>query len=249
MYDETKFTDKPINLSVAEGTKGLHIKYEEIRTKEVIQWNPRSYELHSVDSIAEFVKQKGTKENTIVFYDESKVEVVLDETINDRPLDTLKYSYQKSMQLIDWNKVLDNWLTQKDFVRFLKSREDEEIVPNKENLIIQFSKLNLVTNIVGEYHQDDHGNVTFAYKESQGKEGIANIPTQLLINIPFLNGSEFEQVVELDIELKRPKSEDEKPMIKITCPKYQLYLKRAIDNETDKLKELLEGYIILNGCK
>lgn len=244
MNNETKFVDKPINLNVPEGTTDINIAYEEKATRRLVQWNPRDYTFNSVQSFADFVVAKCEEGKAVIVYNDGYIKAVMDETVQDRPLEYATYKYKKSLAFIEWSKALGTRLTQKEFVKFLKSREPNE---NVENLIMQFSKLNLVTSIIGEYHQDDNGNLTFAYKETTGQEGVASIPNRIIIDIPLLNESEFTQEMEIEIELIRPKSEDDKPMIILTCPRAELYIKRAVENEVEKLKEELIGYLVLAG--
>lgn len=242
-----KVAEKPFNITMPEGTKDINITYEEKQTKKINQWNIRNYVFNSVQSFADFINAKCIEDKTIIVYNDEYIKAVLDETVQDRPLEHAKYEYQRSLEFKAWGNIFGKRLLQKDFIKFLKSREPNEIVGNVENISMQFSKLNMITSIVGEYCTSDNGDVTFAYKETTGKEGVASIPTSMKIQIPLLNESDYVQEMEIEIEITRPKSEDDKPMIILTCTREELYLKRAIAAEVEKLKNELAGYMVLSG--
>jgi hypothetical protein len=169
--------------------------------------------------------------------------VIFDDTIMDKPLDTASYHFQTSDELDEWREVFSRKLGQKHLVDFFKRRPDGE-VEDLESLIAKLQKMKLVTEIVGDYQYDDRNNVSFFFKSKDG-EGSVALPTMFLITIPLLNESEYKATIEVELELVKPKSEDEKPEIVLTCPKLSRYIKEATKYEVNRMNEELEGYLIL----
>lgn len=240
--------DKKININLKEGTETLKVVYEPIQERKIHNWNPREYKLESLKAVVDLVKRKGSIGNTVVFYsiEKSRVIVVLDDSIQDRPLDISEYIFARSDDLKDWARLFGNRLSQKQLVDFLKQREDTE-VPERENLILNIQKLKVITEIVGNYEFDDNGNISLMYKETNGKEGMMSLPNKFSICLPILNESDYKPVLDIELELIKPKAENEKPVIILSCPKLDRHIKNAIEYEISNLKTELKGYLLLSG--
>lgn len=228
----------------------VHVKPGEgnmvtVLSGEVFRFDGTGYSLNSIPSVIALVKSKGSKEHTVIFYDESQIGVILDDSIMDRNQDKAFYSYKFADAFMEWKKILDRAMNQKEFVDFLRRRPTEEsyII---EPLLAQVQNLKLMTKIIGEYQYDDNNNITFMFQTKDG-ESKTKLPAKIQLFMVILNESDFSQSVEFELELKKPKSEEEKPLFTITCPKLQRYIKQATDYEISKLKQELEGYLVLAG--
>jgi hypothetical protein len=105
-----------------------------------------------------------------------------------------------------------------------------------------------VTNIEGDFSFEDRNNYTFNIKVLESKaEGTIRIPKTFEARIELLNGSGFVQNIEIEVEVSRPKDQNEKPGFKLSCPKFNKYWNLAKKNEFTKLTELLPGYLIVLG--
>jgi len=232
----------------------VHIKPEftqegiiEIRNAEfkIHQFQGTGYSLKSIGSIVDLVKRKGTSRNTVLFYTGEAVQVILDDGIMDRPQDRAYYDFCISNEYSEWKKILNTPLSQKDFIKFLQRRPEGEL-PGIENLLVSIQYLKLATQMVGDYQYDDNNNLTFMFKVGD-VEGSAKLPHVITVNIPLLNESDLITSLEIELELNKPKSENDKPTFVLTCPKLSRYLKEATDYEIEKMKEALPGYLILAG--
>lgn len=212
---------------------------------EVYQFKGTKYGLDSIDSIIKLVEQRGSKERTLIFYDDQQVQVILDDSITERPQDVVSYRFKLSDDLKEWQEVLDTPLNQKQFVDFLRRRPEKEIA-EIESLLASVQCLKLATEIVGDYQYDDSNNITFMFK-TRDTEGSAKLPSVLNVYLALLNESNLVQCIEMELEMRKPKSENEKPAFVLTCPKLDRYLKIAKEYEINKLKHALEGHIILAG--
>lgn len=228
------------------GTETVHIVQEPVATRRVHEWNPVKYNLNSMSAVIDFVERKGTVENTVVFYNGSDVRVILDDSIQDRPLDQAMYPFNLSDRFKNWGEVFGRRMNQKDLANFLRRLELDEL-PDRDMLVANIRKLQVITEIKGDYEYDEAGNVSVMYKESNGREGLMALPSLIEPYMPILNESNYEASIEVELELIKPKSEDEKPAIILTCPKKDLYIKDAIEYEVHRLKEALPEHLILAG--
>ncbi|ABR48550.1 hypothetical protein Amet_2396 [Alkaliphilus metalliredigens QYMF] len=235
-----------VKVEVKEGTETLKLIHEPMQTRKIHEWNKRDYDLESLQAVIDLVERKGTLENSMIFYSTSSIRVILDDSIQDRPLDHATYKFQISDELHNWKQVFGQRLKQKELVDFLKRLDDDE-VQNREELIMNVRKLQVMTEIKGEYRYDDDGNVSVMYKESNGREGLMALPRYIFITLPILNEGDHKPTLELELELIKPKAEDEKPAIVITCPKLKKHMDDAVKCEIDKLKSALPEHLIIAG--
>ncbi len=211
----------------------------------VHQFRGTDYRLDSTASVVQFVKTKGSPEHTVISYNDTAIKVILDDTVVDRPQDVAVYGFTPSQDLIDWKAILDRPLYQKEFVDFLKRRDSFE-VRNVESLIAAVQKLKVNTQIVGDYQFDDNNNFTFMFRSQDG-EGSVRLPSVFSVWITLLNESEHKAALDVELELRKPTSEKERPAFVLTCPKLPRYMKDAVQHEVKRLKEALPGYLILAG--
>jgi len=83
--------------------------------------------------------------------------------------------------------------------------------------------------------------------KSKDGEGNVKLPSVIIATIPLLNESDLIIPLEVELELRKPKSENEKPGFVLTCPKLSRYIREATDHEVEKMKEALDGYLIMAG--
>lgn len=238
--------DYTIHVTPKEGTETVRIIHEPVATRKVHEWNRREYSLTSMQAVVDLVTRKGSTENTVIFYDRDAVRVVLDDTVQDRPQDIAEYQFTLSDQMQNWMSIFSTRLNQRQLVHFLKRIEPSEL-ENVDMLIANVRKLQVVTAITGDYEFDEHGNVSVMYRESNGKEGLMALPAMMEPCLPILNESDFELVIGVELELIKPKADDERPLVVLTCPKMDVYVKEAVAYEVCKLKQLLPEYLILAG--
>lgn len=218
---------------------------EEYQTRKVHDWNPRRYDIESMESLIQLVRAKGTPDKTVMGYTLNQVQTIFDDTIENRPLDKATYNFSHADELIDWRGIFGKRINQKELIDFLKRREDEE-VENREQLIANAQKLKLVTKVIGDYTYDDNNNVSFFFESKDG-EGAVMLPSTIYVTIPILNESTYSATMEVEVELIKPKSEDEKPQIIFKCPKLKKHIKDAVKHEIDIMKKELPEYLILAG--
>lgn len=214
--------------------------------KKVFYPDGTSYKLDTIDAIAELVKFRGKPETTLIFCNEKRIGIILDDSVMDRQQDVARFAFEFSDEYKEWQSVLGQQLSQKKFVDFLKLREPEE-VDDLDLLLGQTQNLAFATSIVGEFGYEDSNNITVVFK-AKDVEGTAKIPQKFFIKIPLVFGSDLKVFMEIQLDLQKPREENQRPLFNITCPKFHRYWNEAVNHETDRLKTLLSDYKIVSGA-
>lgn len=146
-------------------------------------------------------------------------------------------------QVTQDNKLkTDKPVEQVDFLR----RHPEDTIENFEPLLAAVQTFKVATQISGEFGYEDSNNIRVVFKMGE-KEGSVHLPKVLYITVPLIYGSAKRFTVEIELEFTVPKAENEKPMFKLTVPKWERYWKDAVDHEVSVLKNALGEHLILDG--
>lgn len=235
--------DKQINVTPVGDT----LVIREGRASEIFQYQGFKYTADSTDSLVALVKSKANQPNCIVAYNEKGFAVILDDKVTDRKQDRLVHEFKKSQQYQEWANVLEKGAVfdQKNLIDFLRRREEGEI-ESIDQLMAAVQNFKYVTNIAGDFTYDDRNNYTFSVKIGDA-EGTVRLPQIVLAYIEVFNESGFEQQMEIELEVHRPKNEGEKPGFLLSCPKLRRYMKEAVEFEINKVKKDLDGYLVVAG--
>ena len=214
---------------------------------KIYEYSGFDYTADSKTSLIALVQSKSVKENCVVFYNTNGFNAILDDKVIARNQDHVAYGFKKSQQYQEWKEILERGSVfgQKNFIDFLRRREPGEI-ENIESLIAAIQNFKYVTNISGDFTYDDRNNYTFAFKIGDA-EGTVRLPQIMMANIEVFNESEFIQMMELELEVQKPKSEGDKLAFFIHCPKLSRYSKKAVEHEIEVVKAELDGYLIVAG--
>jgi hypothetical protein len=234
-----KVMNEVINIKT-EGDK-LHIIHSDMH---IFQYEGFNYTVEDTESIIGLVNRYGSQYNTVIFVNKNRIRVIFDDSVTTMPQDTAECKFQLSDDALDWFGCFRSPLSQKDFIGFLRRRSEGEI-ENLDALLASVKVLKIATETIGDYKYDECGNITFMYKTKE-KEGVCTIPSVLNVTIPMLNNDSVMNI-EMELEIIKPKSEDEKPAFMISCPGWSRYYKQAVEVETKKLKDALPEYLILAG--
>jgi hypothetical protein len=236
-----------ININVEPKDGEVFVKYQE--PTEYIE-QPFRYHLRSTQSLIDLIKSRGYEEYSQIFYMDSggtpRVEVIMDDSIDDRDKDTAIYPFEHSDELKEWEDILDRQIGQKDFIDFLNRRDPEQECPAAVALLGAVQQLKIATQITGDYSYDDNNNYTFGIKV-RDTENFTRIPSVIEIHVPILNESDLIADIPIELEITKPKDQTEKPTFKLSCPRLQRYIKTAVKYEIDKIREALPGYNIMAG--
>lgn len=211
------------------------------------------YSLRSTQAVIDLIKKRGSQENTLIFYvdaDKPQVQVVLDDKVVDRDKDIADYRFAKSDVLKEWEEVLGNpqGIDQKGFIKFLKRRKLEEFENSTmlQQLLAISQQLNLATviNFDSVYENENNKEVSFKIKDV---DTSTTIPETFLLDIPLLNESDLKCVIDIELELVKPREEGQKARFVLSCPMLPKFMKEAVRYEIGKIREALPGYELLAG--
>ncbi len=239
------YNDSKQQFNITPASDALIVRHGE--APKIFVYDGFSHTADSTESVIALVRAKGVQPNTVIAYNEKGIKVILDDTIRDRSQDRVTYNFKLSQQYEEWKSILTDGIVfdQKQFIKFLQRRQPGEI-ENIEQLIVSLQQFKYFINISNDYTYADDTNYTFAIKIGEA-EGSIKLPQMIQANIEVYNESGFFQVMEIELEVYKPKSQDEKPMFSLSCPKLKRYLKSAVDYEIEHLKTELKDYLIVAG--
>lgn len=214
---------------------------------EIFQYHGYQYEASTVKGFVELVKKKGVQERAVIFGSGTRFHAVLDDAVQDREHDTVTMPFEYSVICKEWLPILQNGMVmnQKQFVDFLKRRSDGEI-ENIDELLYNIKNFKYVTSVSGDFTYDSRNNYTFAVKVQEA-EGTVRIPQSFIMKCEIFKGSGWEQMMEIELEIQKPKDQGEPLLFKLTCPKFPRYLQDAKENLFDNMKRELDGWLVVEG--
>lgn len=238
-------TQEKINIEV-QGND-LNIRHGNLpQLPDIFQYKGFQHRTTSAEGFVELVKTKSNKPNCVVFWDgDGDMTAIMDDTVYDRPQDTVSYSPAWTVQYKEWSDILTRGVTfeQKPFIDFLRTREPHELI-GRDDLLMKVRKFTYVTRTEGDAIRDDNNNYSFALKVNN-VEATVQIPATLFLDIELFADSDLLQRVELDLEVEIPRKEGEKLKFKLSCPTFERYKQAAIDGIVGKVKADLDGYLVV----
>ena len=215
----------------------------------IFQYRGFSYEADSTDSFCRLLKAKAANiPAAVVFVNDIGFRAIVDTTVEERPQDKITYKYAFSILAQEWLDVLKGGriFSIKEMVDFLKRREEGEIV-DSEKLMTAAQNFKYVVKTEGDFTRQDNQNYVMAIKVGEA-EGTVTVPERFYANLELIEGSGFTQTMEIEIEIHRPKNEqDGKPAFLLSCPKFDRYYDKAKRNEIAKLEHELSEFLVVTG--
>lgn len=212
------------------------------------------YKLNSTDAIIGLINKRGCAENTLIFYDvegsDTGIQVVLDDTVQDRNKDTAAFKFIESDLMREWKELFNarQGVGQKDLIKYLKRRDPSEFVEPMmlQELMAIAQTLNIATviNFDSMYQNESNKEIAFKIKDA---ETSTKVPDMFQIQIPLYNESDLIVVMEVEIEVVKPTQEGQKAAFIFTCPKLPVYCKHAMKYEVEKIKTALPEFTVLAG--
>lgn len=215
----------------------------------IFQYRGFGYEANSTDSFCRLLKAKAQKvDDAVVFVNDGGFHAIVDTSVEERPQDKITYQYTFSILAQEWIDILKGGriFTIKEMVDFLKRREEGEI-EDIEKLKAAAQNFKYVVKTEGDFTRQDNQNYVMAIKVGEA-EGTVTVPERFYINLELIEGSDFKQTLEIEIEIHRPKNEqDGKPAFFLSCPKFDRYYDKAKRNEIAKLDHALNEFLVVTG--
>lgn len=243
--------DKKLVVNMAPGQEKAVVHLIESQQKVKDEYNFHytgfNYVAQSTQAIIDLIKHhtKDDPLHTIIFYDEKQVQVILDETVQDRPQDTIRYAFDESLQLKDWKKVFGKPLSQKEFIDFLKRRPPDE-VGDCEILLAAVQTIKMATEITGDFEYLNNNNVVVSFKIKDAASAT-EFPSTFDIFIPLVNESVYQDTLEIELTVNKPRNEGDKLSFQLECPKLPYYWQEAVKAEIQYIRNELPEYLVIAG--
>ena len=81
----------------------------------------------------------------------------------------------------------------------------------------------------------------------QEAEGTVRIPQSFIIKCEIFKDSGWEQMMEIELEIQKPKDQGEALLFQLTCPKFPRYIQDAKEQLFDSMKKELDGWLVVEG--
>jgi len=217
---------------------------------KIFQYEGYQYRADSTDSFVKLLKMKADNQKAVVFINTAGFHAIVDTHVVDRQQDTITYAYELSTLAREWIPILQSAegkvFTIKQMTDFLKRRDPGEI-DDIETFLFAAQNFRYVKKVEGDFTRDNSQNYVMAIKVGES-EGTVKVPSAIYANIALLEGSDFVQQIEVEVEIHRPNDMKEgQPGFLLTCPKYQRYLGKAQQNEAAKMEHELNGFLVVKG--
>ena len=207
-----------------------------------------SYKADSLNAFVSLVQSKSAgKIACLVFYNDKGYRAIMDDTVRDREPSTVSYDFLNSVQFGEWGEILRKGKVfgVPDFVKFLRRRDPEEI-QDMDALLYAAQNFRYATNIAGDFTYDSRNNYVFMVKVDEA-ESTVRFPQVITATVEIFQDSGWKQAMEIEIEIVRPKSTEERPLIALSCPKFPRYLEQAKKQQHEELIRQLEGWLVVAG--
>ena len=209
------------------------------------------HKLESVPAMADLLTRLGSAEQSIIYFNDQNINAILDRFVQDRPFDTAVYGFERSPQAADWFTIFGRKMGQRDFIKFLKSREPGEIHDDVEALIAMAQRIKGNFKIVAESEYIDSNNMGFVFKveDNNGQtidEGKMEVPSSIRVWMPLLKESPKNFFIDVELELTKP-FDGNPPFFVLTCPRWGTFWREAVEKAVDELKDKLPDYLIMAG--
>lgn len=235
-------------LVVPEGTKEITL-YEGITPEPLALYDYQGfqYTATSVQSFVELVRRKGNKENAVIFGDGKGFYGIMDDKVIDRDQDSVAMPFELSVQAREWGTILTQGesFKLKEMIDFFKRRSESEI-ENLQELLYAIKNFKYVSNLSGDFTYDSNNNYTFMVKVAEA-DGTVRIPQAFNANIEIFKDSNWIQCIEIEVEIQKPKAQDEPLLFTLSCPKYRRYYEDAKTAAFSEMKSQLNDWLVIDG--
>jgi hypothetical protein len=216
---------------------------------EIFQYKGFAHTADSADSFCRLLKAKAPDAlQPVVFVAAGGFCAIVNSDEQSRPQDRITYLFSPSLTAEEWTGIVTDGknFSVKEMIDFLKRREPGEI-DRIEEMIAAARTFRYVIKTEGDFTRDSSQNYVMAIKVGEA-EGTVRAPDHITARFPLLEGSDFIQDMEIEVEIHRPKREDGgAPGFRLSCPKYLRYLKKAKEYEAARLERELPGCLIVRG--
>lgn len=238
--------EKKIEVNVSAKDGELVIRHGD--APEIFTYRGQRFLANSMNAFIDLAKKHMVVAGSpVAAYDEQRIIAVLNQSVHDRPLDMICYNYKFALDYRYLKGLLGKAMTQKDLIDAVKRLTSYFGWKTPADLLIaRLKTLKLVTNIAGDFQVDDNNNYTFAIKVGDA-EGTTQLPSELVLDMPIYNEQKEMFEVNLELEVVKPKNENERPLFVLRCPLVDILERDALLSEIKNAQEQLVEMLIVEG--
>lgn len=203
----------------------------------------RSYGVGDMNSFVTYVHKYGDSKDGIIFYSSAGLFMFFDEK---NRVETVTLNFKKSIELeaFLYTDGIERSFDQKSFAKLIETfpeciEDHQALLPN-----VQHIKMDATVDFESKIDDTDH---IFLYKEKGGTQ-TAKLPKRIMLILPYFEGSENKVTIQADLEVYRPKSEDERLRFTLSNPRYQATEREAIELEVSTAKKALSKWFFVKGA-
>jgi uncharacterized protein DUF2303 len=209
----------------------------------------RNHRIDTTDSFISFAKKYGDNEKSLVFVNEKRMVLVINEAIDKGNRETAIMTFTPSDDWNEWTVVQAEPHTHKQLLRFLM--EHEHNLRNPELLaVMQSVRVNSTVDFESEL-TDAGDKVGIVYKTNKGEE-LKQFPKQIVIAVPVLDLDATEDVdrgvtAALKLDIQMPEKPGEVPRFQLSCSRWHLIYRERVQAEGRKVAEALGSMSVIAG--
>lgn len=220
--------------------------YEEVTKtpiKPVRTHADRQYSIRDTESFIAYVNRYGKDKDGIIFYNDKGLKMLFEES-NRKEFVSLPFGSSLELRSFLGEYGTSKEFTQKQFFKVLETFSDC-LGEQAKILLPSVERLRLDSQIEFESNIDPH-DMIFTYKDKAGLQ-TTHIPKKLVLTLPYFEGSNILIDLAVDLEVSKPRNENDKPYFTLTDPKAERTERDALDEEINVIKDGLPEWMFVHG--
>lgn len=219
--------------------------YKEVTTdKTLLKKNyhrNKQYHFRDLLSFIDYCNEYGEPTEGIIFVNPQRITMYLNEE-NREEYVRYEFSYSQELILLLGRDGQSKSFSQKDLHKCLSSYpasfEPTDILPKIQSLKIS-SKIDIQSEIGDNEHK-------FLFQE-RGCNQTCALPKEIILEIPYFEGSNYVTKIKTGLEIIKPQSSDEKVRFVLENTYFEKAKTEALELEINFLKDELKGWNFFKG--
>lgn len=234
------------------GRKAVTYRVEQV-LPPADEWEPpapyRAHGLENIASVVTFARRYGGAERSVVFYDDSRVEVVLDETPSRGIRERAVMPWRFSPDLRDWQQALgQKAIDHRTLMDFLM-RHQQNLV--EATILDRMREVRATMHVKVDSDLRLEGETAGVVFESQAGASLIHFPRRIEVMLPALDDDIVEDAMwirtTVHVEVMLPREPKQPVSFALFAPTLLAEVRRRIDVEIAQMHGELEGWTILRG--
>lgn len=235
----------------ADGRESLRFEIgRPVSTADTFEPPPswRKHQFEDVASLAAYALRYGSKEDSVVLFNDANCTLVLNETPASGERECCTLPWRFSAEWNAWQKLLGSRPTHRDLFDFLIERQRTLRDPK---VFEAFRRIRYDMNAKAESDvQLDGETMSIAFTAKKGDE-LVKLPRQLDVVVPVLESDALRPDLWvplcMHIEACMPRSHNEQLTFKFFCPEFEMARRERINREVGALRASLPEWVIVRG--